>query len=278
MAPPFKQILLPTDFSDYSQKALEFTLDLATRSNAKIILAHSIEDPYDFAPLKEDIKSRATRKVKLLLQDLKEQIGQQKEYQKLDIETLILSGRIVTSLLDEVNSNPGIELIVMGTKGTSGIKKILFGSNTSELILHADVPVFAIPNSEDLLPVANIVYATNYQSNDLDSLRQVISWAELYDASVHVVHVTKELDLEADIKFRGFRELCKEELNQPDLHFDLMVEENFHAGITTYLEQHPKSILAMTRYTDELTALFAKSHSRDFSCYTKVPLLVLIGD
>ena len=278
MAPPFKQILLPTDFSENAQKALEFTLDLASRSNAKLILAHSIEDPYDFAPLKEDIKSRATRKVKLLLQDLKEQIAQNKEYQNLKVETLILNGRIVTSLLDEVYSNPAIELIVMGTKGTAGIKKILFGSNTSELVLHADVPVLAIPNSEDFLPVSNIVYTTNYQPDDLDSLREVVGWAELYDASVHVVHVTKGLDLEADIKFRGFRELCNEELNQPNLHFDLMVEENFHAGITTYLEQHPNSILAMTRYADELTSLFAKSHSRDFSCYTKVPLLVLIGD
>jgi len=44
------------------------------------------------------------------------------------------------------------------------------------------------------------------------------------------------------------------------------------------LEQNPQSILTMTRYAKQFfSLLLKKSHSKDFSCYTKVPLLVLIG-
>lgn len=274
-----KEILFPTDFSENAQHALPFVLDLARRSEAKIRLFHSIEEAYEIAPLQEEVKVRANRKVKLLLQDIKEDILKNKAYQHLEIQVDSFSGQTVFSVLEEVTSNPDIDLIAMGTKGARGLKKMLFGSITSDIILRSNIPVLAIPDDIPFQNPANIIYATDYRKGDLKSLNQLTQWAKFYKATLKIVHVAPDLNLEEDIKFRGFRDLCEERFSYKKMSYDLVIEDNYHAGITRYLEENPQSILAMTRYTRHVfSSLFQKSHSKDFSCYTKVPLLVLIGE
>lgn len=274
-----REILFPTDFSENARHALPFVLDLARRSGARLHLFHSIENPYELAPLQEDVKNRTARKVKYLLQDLKQEILQDEQNKELEIETDTIGGQTMFSILQKVDDNDDIDLIVMGTKGASGLKKMLFGSITSEVILHSTVPVLAIPEHIPTPPPTNIIYATDYRDGDLQSIEQLTGWAGLYNAILKVVHVAPNLKLTQDIKFRGFRDLCEERISYKKIDYDLVVENNFHAGITTYLEQNPGSILAMTRYTKQLfSSLFRKSHSKDFSCYTKVPLLVIIGE
>jgi len=274
-----KDILFPTDFSENARHALPFVLDLARRSEARLHLFHSIENPYELAPLQEEVKTRANRKVKFLLQDLEQEITQDEQNRDLEIEIDTIGGRTVFSILEKVDDNSDIGLIAMGTKGATGLKKMLFGSITSEVILHATVPVLAIPEHIPTQPPSNIIYATDYRDGDLQALDQLAQWAKLYNATLKVVHVAPNLELKEDIKFRGFRDLCEERITYKKMGFDMVLENNFHAGITTYLEQNPHSILAMTRYTKQVfSSLFQKSHSKDFSCYTKVPLLVLIGE
>ncbi|MGD8427976.1 MAG: universal stress protein [Balneolaceae bacterium] len=273
-----KEILFPTDFSENARHALPFVLDLAWRSEAKVRLFHSIEEAYELAPLQEEVKTRANRKVQLLLQDLKQQITHSDRYQDVEVVTDALSGRTVFSVLEEVTNNPDISVIAMGTKGATGLQKMLFGSITSDVILHSTVPVLAIPDNIPFQAPANIIYATDYREGDLQAINEATRWAKLYNATLKIVHVAPTLNLENDIKFRGFRELCDERISFKKLGFDLVIENNFHAGITTYLEQHPQSILTMTRYTKQMfSSIFHKSQSKDLSCYTKVPLLVLIG-
>ncbi|HKK44044.1 MAG TPA: universal stress protein [Balneolaceae bacterium] len=279
MAAFINEILFPTDFSDNAQHALPFVLDLARRSKAKVRLFHSIEEVYELAPLQSDFKTKANRKVKLLLQDLREGIVHKEEYTGIDIQLDSMSGLPVFSIMEEVNSNPSISLIVMGTKGATGLKKVLFGSVTSDVILRSNIPVLAIPQHIPFQQPSNIIYATDYRKGDMRSLDQLTQWAKLYNATLKVVHVAPDLNLEEDIKFRGFRDLCEERISYKKIGYDLIIEDNFHAGIAIYLEQNPQSILSMTRYSKNVfSSIFKQSHSKDLSCYTKAPLLVLIGE
>lgn len=281
MKPFIKQILFPTDFSENARKALCFAADLAKRADAKLIILHVIEEHYEFAPLPEDVKSRINRKAKFLLQDTKEGIIEDSRYSNLEVETVVLNGNTVFSILEEIENNPRINLIAMSTQGATGLKRLIFGSNTADVLLHSKVPVLVIPEQFHQKVPSRFIFATNYQEKDIQAISMVAEWAKLYDVTVNAVHVADDHSLENEIRFRGFRELCKERIDNNKLSFDLITEEDFFAGITSYLEQKPDSIVTMTHYTDVadgfLSTLFRKSQTKDFSFYTKVPLLVLSG-
>ena len=276
-----KQILFPTDFSENSRKAFCFTADLARRTGAKVIIMHVIEEHYEFAPLPEEVKSRINRKAKFLLQDIKESIIKDSRYRDLEIETVILNGNTVNSILEEVENNPKINLISMGTQGATGFKRLIFGSRTADVLLHSKIPVLVIPEQVNQKAPSRFIYATDYQENDIQAINIVIEWAELYDVAVSIVHMANDHSLENEIRFRGFRELCKERINNNRLNFELIIENDFFTGITSYLEQNPDSIVSMTHYTNMadgfLATLLRKSQAKDLSFYTKVPLLVLSG-
>lgn len=276
-----KQILFPTDFSENARKALCFAADLAKRADAKLIILHVIEEHYEFAPLPEDVKSRIHRKAKFLLQDTKEGIIEDSRYSDLEVETVILNGNTVFSILEEIENNPRINLIAMSTHGATGLKRLILGSNTADVLLHSKIPILVIPEQFHQKAPSRFIYATNYQEKDIQAISMVAEWAKLYDVTVNVVHVADDHSLENEIRFRGFRELCKERIDNNKLGFDLITEGDFFAGITSYLEQKPDSIVTMTHYTDVadgfLSTLFRKSQTKDFSFYTKVPLLVLSG-
>src|SRR5690606_30598592 len=83
-----------------------------------------------------------------------------------------------------------IELIVMGTKGSSGLEEFLIGSNASAVIHHVDVPVLVIPPNATLKPIRKIILATDMDAKILDRpLKRLKKFAEINNATVEILHI-----------------------------------------------------------------------------------------
>lgn len=271
------QILFPTDFSETSQKALPYALEIALRKKAALILVHTVEEPYEFAPMLEEFKQNVSRKVKKLLHDQKEKILKDSRYEDLEIDTRILYGRVATAILDEAIEVEA-DLIVMGTTGASGLQRVLFGSKTTEVMLHSKVPVLAIPESTEFNGIKHLTFLTDYNDWDIKALKETIDLAKLFDAEITVVHIAEEHNLKAEILHRGFQEIVSRQLKYKAMDFHLVTQESFEAGVTEFLDLKPTSMLTMVRYRKPFFSnLFSKDHSKELGFYTRVPLLVLIG-
>ena len=277
MTLPVNHILTPYDFSDTSKTALNHALQIARRKEAKVTLIHAIEMPYDFAAMQEQFKNQMSSEVEQLFSDLKEEILGQEQYSKLTIETKILYGQIISSILTSAKElSP--DLLVMGTTGASDISKKLFGSKTKEIILYADVPVLAIPKDWGFEDHKHITFLTDYHEGDLEALKQTAEWGNMLNAEISVLHITETATLKAEIMHRGFRELASQKVDYPNLDVDLITGKNFLAGINEFLNIHPDSILVMVRYKKHFFRnIFNKSHSKELAHYSKNPLLVLPG-
>lgn len=271
------QILFPTDFSSVSEKALPFALEIARSVNARLTIMHSIEEPYNVAPLVREVKHQMVQKVEDLLEDMLREISREEKYKNLDIDTTIESGRTVYAIIEEARQS-NADLVVMGTKGAGGLKQLLFGSNTSDLVLVSAVPVFAVPENCDFKGINNILFTTDYHDGDLAVLKGVVNFADRFNASVTVLHTAEDMDLREDISFRGFRELVRGSITYENFDFELIIEDDFTAGVNNYLDRHEVSLITMTRYKKTFFhSLLEKDHSREMSAYTNVPLLVIPG-
>lgn len=144
----FKKILVPYDESDYSDKALEYTLDLKKIYKSKIFVLHIISSGMRYDLIGNDgnrtslqLDNKMSVEEIEVFQSLKKQLKKFKA--RLDIKVVIATKSISAEIIDFAEKN-NIDLIVMGSKGRTGFKKLLLGSVASDVIAYANCPIIVI--------------------------------------------------------------------------------------------------------------------------------------
>ena len=140
------KILVPTDFSEYSDKALEQALDIARQYHAKVFLLHVIREevPYQIdlgfitdEGLWQQIRNSQMAEAKERLHNQIDKFSQAKE---VEIVATIRQGIPYEKILDEAKEN-GIDLIVIASLGRTGIAKYLIGSVARNVLKGSKCPV-----------------------------------------------------------------------------------------------------------------------------------------
>jgi nucleotide-binding universal stress UspA family protein len=254
-----KNILVPTDFSECAETALSFAAEIARTLQADIYLMNAAQSIFSVASEK-----------------LIEQVQNEEALKEVDVQTIEETGDPSSAILRETDEKK-VDLIVMGSKGGSGTRK-LFGSTTSEVISKSEVPVLVIPRDTHFTGFGTIVFATDYHDGDLSALEEMADWAQLFDSELHVLHVAPKHNLQAKIKFRGFKELASQRIDYEKLSFEHIINKSLHVGFAQYANDHNVKLLAITRYKKSFfEKLSEKNHTREMELYTKVPLLVSVG-
>lgn len=273
-------ILFPTDFSENTSNALSFALEIARTSGAKLHLMHSIEESYNFAMMDDTsiatgLNQSLSQTVKKLFENMKDEIRKDHKYNELVIETTVQSGRAVYSIL-EVAENLDADMVVVGSKGRTGLKKILLGSTTAEVIQRSDIPVLAVPREASYDGFKQIIFATDYQDGDLEALQFVVEIARLFNSKINIFHSTPENNLKSEIMLRGFRDLVTEKISYHNIDFETAPSTQFFEAVTNKMIQHQFSLLVMVHYEETFPPL-PKKLSQEMSYYSEAPLLVLSG-
>src|SRR5688572_29154759 len=126
-----KTVMALVDFSEASTNALSFAAELSKRATARLLIINIIQ--------KGEEQDETKNKLKIIESSLKNSFGSD-----LECETSMAHGNLIPTL-KKIIAIQQPDLIVMGTKGASGLKKILIGSNTVNVIANTRVPVLVIP-------------------------------------------------------------------------------------------------------------------------------------
>jgi len=143
-----KTILVPTDFSQHSDKALQIAVDIASQYNAKIILLHVIDENIqqcaaDYCISNEAIEQLKNESMNASTDKLNKTINSLKGSTKVDISFEVKNGVPAEVLLDEQKTNK-LDLIVIASHGKTGILSHLIGSVTDKVVRAAKCPVMVI--------------------------------------------------------------------------------------------------------------------------------------
>ena len=143
------KILVPTDFSEHSDKALKQALDIALEYDAKVYVLHVVEERLqttlgaDHSNLIINL-DEITRLEKNLLSQARESLHKQIEkfsqYKSAQVIQKVATGIPYQEILRE-QENLGIDLIVIASLGRSGIAKFLIGSVANNVLRGANCPV-----------------------------------------------------------------------------------------------------------------------------------------
>lgn len=197
-----KKILVPCDFSKQAVNAFRFALDCARQSGGEVHLQHIIEIPV----LHDSVLMPVLSFEEVLLKEMKEK--SEAEYGKLlkkytepkdKVKTVTEFGTTSRSVLSYIADN-AIDLVVMGTKGVSGVKEYMIGSNTEKIVRSSPVPVIAVKSYPKLGSVKNIVFPNTLHTEiQEDLLMKVKAMQHFFKATIHIVWINTPTNFTRDV-------------------------------------------------------------------------------
>lgn len=144
-----KKILVPTDFSDCSAKALAYALAFAKLSQAEIILLHVVE-PISYPMYGQDVAADLSGFQADLLQASTEHLArfrQEKAGNYQPLRTIITEGGSYWEIVETAKSE-NVDLIILSTHGHTGLRHVLLGSTAERVVRHAPCPVLTVRERE----------------------------------------------------------------------------------------------------------------------------------
>ncbi len=195
------KILLPTDFSDNSWNAISYALQLYKNQNCVFTLLHTYtpviyhSEYMNNNTFEVDVFNAMVDTSKNKLDALAKKIESQFNNPKHTIAQL----SAFNTLTDEISQlyDAGVmDQIIMGTKGASGIKEVLFGSNTIHVINSAKCPVMAIPDAFTFEAPHDILFPSDYHIPfQQKQIQPILAIATAYHARVNVLNVKYQEEL-----------------------------------------------------------------------------------
>ena len=267
----FVTLLVPVDFSPSAKAAAHYAAQLAISMKAKIILLSVIELETsttvnrNWKKLEKQMMEAAVKDLDKLQNEVKAKTP------GVEIKYDLVAGVPMHEVIDEYARTNKVNLILMGTRGASGLKRILHGSNTATLIAHSTTPVIAIPAKAIFKSIKKIVYASDLK-NVKSEVKTLSMVAKMFHAEIAVLHAGKPQS-KTTAHQKVAPELTDKSLGTITYH--QVSNDDIVDAISKFVDESKADMLVMfTHELDFYEKLFDTSITRSMAFQSRVPLLV----
>lgn len=275
-----KKILLPTDFSENSWNAIKYALQLFKNEKCTFYLLNTytpviyhieyvLVNPAQFG-LGDAIRETALRGLENVLKKINDQFNNSDH----SFECIAAFNTLVPELREMIEDHD-IDYVVMGTKGATGAKEVLFGSNTVQVFKNVKCPVIAVPNNFDYEAPKEILFPSDYniafQKAQLDPL---INIATQFDSRVNFLHTANSDELS---EWEESNRQILESHFKPLTHlFHLIKFQKVPEAITNFQLKVRINLLVMINNKHSFFEnLFFKSNINQIGFHLNIPFLVI---
>lgn len=265
-------ILIPTDFSDSARNALEYGLALYG-PDQQYVLLNSYEEPRSTTSSMISLKDILHESSVDSLNEEKAEILQ--KHPGLNILTVSEYGDPADSILNYAR-NHDADVIVMGTDGLSGFKKLVLGSVASAVLQKANEPVIVVPRDYSYVAPKSILYTADLQNEPEVNFKDVFTDIVDRNKSKITILTVKEPGQEIDIEEaeKGFA--LHLSMNGYDHQFDVVEDENVGQAIRDYSDSHDVNLMVTTpRQSSWFQRLLKHSVSSELAEHIRVPMMAM---
>nr|WP_130286164.1 universal stress protein [Aquimarina brevivitae] len=271
-----KNILVPTDFSEQAQSALNVAAQIARKNNAKIYLLHILELPLHLTDLMASSNPAPAPEAIFFMKHAHnkfEEMLAEENLKGLEIEETVSFEGVMEGIIESSEKN-NADIIIMGSHGSSGFEELFIGSNAEKIVRTSKVPVLVVKEDCDIYGIENFVYATNFDDEDKPSLKSANDFAKLIGAKQHLVWVNTANGFKTthDIheKMDKFLEGMDIENHTLNVYNDISVEK----GIFNFAESIQAGLIGISTHGRRgLSHFINGSLSEDVVNHAKRPVL-----
>lgn len=200
------------------------------------------------------------------------------EFPGIEIATSCLTG-MLGEVLPAMAGQRKNELIIMGTKGASGLKHVILGSNTFEIIRKSPIPVLAVPASQTVFRWETIGLLSNFKQSEISALQSAIAVAGLPKKLV-LLHLFEKDSYRNEDDLTSWKDHVHDRVKIDEISYKTQslvnrmdVWEDFSDDVFNMVESENVEVLVVTQERKSfLTKLFSRSLVKTIAHQLTVPV------
>jgi len=277
-----KNILVPTDFSDFALNASKLAADLARKTGSRIYFMHAVHIPSTGAGNLPGFPRSESQNVPEGIFILKHVKKKFKELMAMDFLKDVNVGHVITfnGIFESINEQiekHQVDLVVMGTHGTSGyVNDFFIGSNTDKMVRLSETPVIAIRDEVKDSVFERIVFASDFEEGVEKSFDAIQELIEIFDAHVDLVRIITRDDFYfSDPMLEIMEDFAKKRgLKKYNCH--VFSADNVQEGINEFAKRKDANMITtITNGRRGLARLFNGSVTGDLLKSSPLPILTV---
>ena len=275
-----KRILIPTDFSETADLALEHASHLAKLCNAEIVLLHVVTSYAFKANLPEINAEDEAFNAKLsgvVGSKLEESAASLSEKFSCPVHTKVAYGSVRDEVVRMANDLDA-DIIILGTHGVSGIREFFMGSNAFRIVSEAGCPVLSVQRNATKIGFEHIVVPVDNSFHSREKIGLAIRMANTYNATLHICGMRSHDHDDADLnaKFRIKMKQVEDYLTEREVKFTAttLFCTNIATATMDYAQEKGADlILIMNEQETNTTGFFMGPYAQQIVNHSAIPVL-----
>ncbi len=275
-----KNILLPTDFSDNAQNAIDYAMQFYKNESCTFYIlnvqkvSNYTTDDLMVAPANQSIHEAVISDVKKKLDHIAQKLKETYKDEEYYFQT-ITDYDVFTDAIKQAIKTYHIDLIIMGTNGATNAIEVVFGSNTLNVIRKIDCPLIAIPQGYKYTSPKSILYVIDYGDHFNDhNIEPLVDTITKHKSSLRILKI-REDDTVTVADFDDKKEM-KNFFKDINHTFHSIVNVPTALAINSFVQIMDIDMTALFIQRETFLERFFKgSETSKISYGTKVPLLIM---
>ena len=248
-----KQIIYATDCSPNSVNTLRFAVDLSAKLKSQLNLMHI----YNMPPI-ENTTFRTVQHLHSHAQQEHQELL--KEYLSSSCPGATTKGNItliakehtsITRAILDSSNRLEADLVIIGRKDEHSNRGLFAGNIANALLSRLACPILVLPNDINVSNFKSIVYASDFEADDVLALEHLCTIAQAYGSEMKVVHIPTKSEYSSEEQMEWFKEMVDQKLNYDNIHFHLIISNNILEGLHAFVKNSDANLLAMLEREDK---------------------------
>ncbi|MDZ7741123.1 MAG: universal stress protein [Bacteroidota bacterium] len=283
------KILIPVDFTATSRNNIQYAMQLAKETGQDIEMLHVIQVDYpsygQLYPMDPMANPSATdglapvniKKSEENARKAYDKLLKELEFSKPDnikLDTSIRSG-LYPDVINKESARKEITLVLLGGTAHEESNSSLGPDGIQMLFEGAACPVMVLSPQAKFKKINNILYASDLQKEDIDSLKELSAFASHFKSRILALHINDNPDFKERIEEKGFNELVQQKVGYPGIKVVCMSSDKVAKSIANYAHNTEADLIALLKENKGFwKTLFGKSTSEQLMKETEIPLMI----
>ncbi|AXP82271.1 universal stress protein UspE [Mariniflexile rhizosphaerae] len=277
-----KTILLPTDFSENSWNAIKYALKFYENSTCTFYLLHVNILNYAMAEdslhidTEDLIENTFIKPSKLQLRKTLKRISQEFPVNKNHHFFMLTDYNFFIDSVRKYVDEKKIDMIIMGTKGATGLKKIIIGSNAADVIKKVKCTTLIVPENATFTNLNEIAFPTDYfLTYGVNLLKPIYEIIEMHHASLRVVHISHDFE-KLSLSQQDNKDLLQDYFSNFEMRFYNLTNKDVEDAIECFVQSRDIDMIAMVaKNLNFFQQILFHSKVEEISYHTNIPFLVI---
>lgn len=277
-----KNILLPTDFSENSMNAIQYAIQFHEKSACNFFVLHVIKldhfalNATPFLMSRDYIDDLYILPTKARLRKTLQYIHANFSPSKAHKFFILTDYNPLVEAIRQQVSEKNIDMILMGTKGATGLKKMILGSNAGDIITKVHCTTLVVPENAKFKKLNEIAFPTDYSLlHNINVLQPMIDIVENTNAALRILHINKK-NAALDQEQEKNKELLEDYLDGHEYSFHFLSNKKVEDAVECFVESRDIDLIAMVaKNLNYFQQILFHSKIENISYHTDVPFLVL---